>query len=175
MSAPRGVSGSSGRGTPTSSPSANPVGYLEAFRVYFAARPFSVRAAPCRPGRSCRNPRRLLRFDHPLVSRIAEPVHARGIRRLSHQGRRTRAVAVLWHPEGADVARTNLAARRDERQRYAVHLYRELHRRRRGAQPRQFEDRVSRPHGVAHRRHADSDLHGALQHDCVTGTSRQGA
>ena len=111
--------------------------------------------------------------NRDLVERRSQSVHAGRLRRLPHQGRGHRPVAILRRPTRTDLAGPHLAARRHQRQRHAVHLHRGLRRRRRGAEPRQPEDRVPRPHRVARRRRAGAAVHGALQHDASTANRSQ--
>ena len=97
-----------------------------------------------------------------LVSRFVESVHSRRLRRLSHERRGLRPIAISWGPTRPNLARTNVADARHECQRDAVHLQRRVHRQRGGAESRQPEDRFQRAHCVAHRRSAGPVVHGAV-------------
>ena len=89
-----------------------------------------------------------------LAARLPQSLHARRLCRLPHQGRGVRPAPLLRRAAGPDVRRPHLAARRHQRQRHAVHLHRGVHRRTRGAQPRQPEDlvRACTPCGASTRR-----------------------
>ena len=159
--------GGKDRGTPTSSPSANPVGALEACHVVVSSPRLHAPSVSVR----------LARVHVALLLSCASPLGLVWLRGSSNPSTPAGYVGYLTKgavfgksrfygvQRGPTSRRPHLAARRDQRQRHAVHLQRGLHRQRGGAEPRQPEDRVPRPHGVARRRRAGAALHGALQHD----------
>ena len=157
------------RGLPTSSPSANPVGVIgglscrrsfPGIRLRSCCLDVAWPAVRSSPGLLLAL--RRLPWSGWLGAR--NPFTPAGYVGYLTQGRRVRQVDVLRRPARTDVRRPHLAAGRHERQHHAVHLLRGLHGRRGRAEPRQPEDRVPRPHGVARGRIAGAAVHGALQH-----------
>ena len=116
-----------------------------------------------------------------VAAGLAQPLHASRVRWLPHQGRGVRAEPLPWRAARADIARPQLAARRRQRQRHALHVHGGVLRRALGAEPRQPEDLVRRPYRVAGRRGPGAAVHGAVQHHGqqrrhreVTGRRREG-
>ena len=157
------------RATPGSSPSANlagvwrPAVLLPGMAMAFCRRVSPI-PRPSRPFRSCCSSSASSASVVWLLG-SRNPYTPAGYVGYLTKGAVFGQEPLLRRPDGADVARPHLAARRHQRQRHALHLHRGVRRRPRGAQPRQPEDLLRRAHRLARRRSAGSAVHGALQHD----------